>query len=324
MNFIVRSSTAMLVVALLAGCAGNAPQVPIEDRSPTGWLARASTPPAVAAPPATAAAPVPPAAGPVEPGYYLVQKGDTLYSIALDNGQDYREVAEWNSLPDPSQIRIGQVLRVIPPGTLPLPDDGDAVAVARPIGDAGGVEQTPLDGAKAVAPGLRTAPKGGKLPYSEAALAAAAAPVAVTPAPVVVKPAATAAATSPATPAGAASRWLWPADGKLVGTFGSNGNKGVDIAGKAGDAVKAAGDGKVVYSGSGLRGYGQMVIVKHDAEYLTAYAHNRKILVKEGQAVKRGERIAEMGDSDADQVKLHFELRRRGKPVDPLKHLPAR
>lgn len=315
----------MLVVALLAACAGNAPQVPIEDRSPTGWLARATGAPAtVAAPPATAAAPVPPAAGPVEPGYYRVQKGDTLYSIALDNGQDYREVAEWNSLPDPSQIKVGQVLRVIPPGTVPVPDDGDAVAVARPIGDAGGVEQAPLDGAKPVAPGLRTAPKGGKLPYSEAALAAAAAPVALAPAAPAARPAASAASGSAVAPTGGAPRWLWPAEGKLIGTFGGSGNKGVDIAGKAGDAVKAAGEGKVVYSGTGLRGYGQMVIVKHDAEYLTAYAHNRKILVKEGQAVKRGERIAEMGDSDAEQVKLHFELRRRGKPVDPLKYLPAR
>jgi lipoprotein NlpD len=118
--------------------------------------------------------------------------------------------------------------------------------------------------------------------------------------------------------------WIWPANGKLVGTFSESGSKGVDIAGKAGDPVIAAGDGKVVYSGTGLRGYGKLVIIKHNAVYLSAYAHNREILVKEGQSVTRGQKIAEMGNTDADQVKLHFEVRRMGKPVDPLKHLPPR
>ena len=118
--------------------------------------------------------------------------------------------------------------------------------------------------------------------------------------------------------------WIWPAGGKLIGTFSEGGNKGVDIAGRAGDPVLAASGGKVVYSGSGLRGYGKLVIVKHNSNYLTAYAHNQNILVKEGQSVSKGQKIAEMGNSDADQVKLHFEVRRQGKPVDPLKHLPPR
>jgi lipoprotein NlpD len=118
--------------------------------------------------------------------------------------------------------------------------------------------------------------------------------------------------------------WTWPAAGKVLTPFNDSSSKGVDIAGKAGDPVLAAAEGKVVYSGTGLRGYGQLVIVKHNATYLTAYAHNSKILVKEGQTVTRGQKIAEMGSSDADQVKLHFEVRKQGKPVDPLKHLPSR
>jgi lipoprotein NlpD len=118
--------------------------------------------------------------------------------------------------------------------------------------------------------------------------------------------------------------WTWPANGKLIGTFSEGGNKGIDINGKAGDAVLAASGGKVVYSGTGLRGYGKLVIVKHNNTFLTAYAHNQNVLVKEGQSVSKGQKIAEMGNTDADQVKLHFEVRRQGKPVDPLKHLPQR
>jgi len=118
--------------------------------------------------------------------------------------------------------------------------------------------------------------------------------------------------------------WIWPANGKTLATFSEGGNKGVDIAGKTGDPVIAAGDGKVVYSGTGLRGYGKLVIIKHNNTYLSAYAHNQNILVKEGQSVSKGQKIAEMGNTDADQVKLHFEVRRQGKPVDPLKYLPPR
>lgn len=118
--------------------------------------------------------------------------------------------------------------------------------------------------------------------------------------------------------------WIWPANGKMIGTFSEAGSKGVDIAGKAGDPVIASSDGKVVYSGTGLRGYGKLVIIKHNNTYLSAYAHNQNILVKEGQSVSKGQKIAEMGNTDADQVKLHFEVRRQGKPVDPLKYLPPR
>jgi murein DD-endopeptidase MepM/ murein hydrolase activator NlpD len=118
--------------------------------------------------------------------------------------------------------------------------------------------------------------------------------------------------------------WIWPASGKVIGQFSEAGSKGLDIGGKAGDAVIAAGDGKVVYAGTGLRGYGKLIIVKHNATFLSAYAHNQNLLVKEGQTVSKGQKIAEMGNTDADQVKLHFEVRRQGKPVDPMKYLPPR
>jgi lipoprotein NlpD len=288
---------------LLAACAGKSP-APVEDQSPSRWMSWPKNgQPAPAA--AMQSAPVPQPETAVPPGYYRVVKGDTLYSIALDNGQDYREMAEWNRLADPAQIKVGQVLRVIPPGAEPAPDG--AIAVARPVGAPPQLEAAALDAPVATGPKPAVA-----APAARPAPAAAALP-----------PNAATAAASPAAPADR-SRWAWPGAGSVIAGFDGAGNKGIDLAGKAGDPVQAAGDGKVVYVGSGLRGYGQLVIVKHDAEYLTAYAHNRKILVREGQQVKRGETIAEMGDSDADRVKLHFELRRQGKPVDPLKHLPAR
>jgi lipoprotein NlpD len=118
--------------------------------------------------------------------------------------------------------------------------------------------------------------------------------------------------------------WMWPSEGRIVATFDEGKNKGVDIAGRLGQPVTAAGAGKVMYAGSGIRGYGNLVIVKHSNSLLSAYAHNRAIVVKEGQTVSKGEKIAEMGDSDADSVKLHFEIRQQGKPVDPSRFLPSR
>lgn len=133
----------------------------------------------------------------------------------------------------------------------------------------------------------------------------------------------------PAAPPAAATQdsgvlWLWPARGKVIETYSEGRNKGIDIAGAEGDPVLAAGDGEVVYSGSGLRGYGNLVIVKHTEDYISAYAHNRQVLVKQGDPVRRGQRIAELGKTDATHPKLHFEIRHRGKPVDPMKFLPAR
>ena len=150
-------------------------------------------------------------------------------------------------------------------------------------------------------------------------------PVAVAP----VTPAApTASAPKPATPAASAGEddvaFIWPSSGTLLAGFDEARNKGYDISGKAGDPVVAAADGRVVYAGSGLRGYGNLIILKHNNTFLTAYAHNQALLVKEDQAVRKGQKIAEMGSTDADRVKLHFEIRRQGKPVDPVRYLPSR
>ena len=161
-------------------------------------------------------------------------------------------------------------------------------------------------------------------PASEAPLARASAAASGTAAPMPVASAPAAAAPIPApTAAEDAISFQWPARGNLISGFDESKNKGLDIGGKAGDPVLAAADGRVVYAGAGLRGYGNLIILKHNNTYLTAYAHNQALLVKEDQVIKRGQKIAEMGNSDADQVKLHFEIRRQGKPVDPAKYLSA-
>lgn len=159
-------------------------------------------------------------------------------------------------------------------------------------------------------------------PTAEAPVVRQPAPVTTTSAPAASAPAAP---VTPATPAAAEETisFQWPARGNLISGFDESKNKGLDIGGKAGDPVLAAADGRVVYAGAGLRGYGNLIILKHNNTYLTAYAHNQTLLVKEDQVIKRGQKIAEMGNSDADQVKLHFEIRRQGKPVDPAKYLSA-
>jgi lipoprotein NlpD len=251
---------------------------------------------------------------------HTVKKGDTLYSIALDNGVYYKDLQSWNSLDDPNRILIGQQLRLSPP---------EGSAVAKPL-QAGSpvaasqtrplVEERPLSPAGTHAPlsKLLTEPKVAKQPYSAEAYARLQRqgnPLATKSAPAAAVP------EAPKVVADTGS-WIWPANGKVLGGFGEAGGKGVDIAGNAGDPVKAVAEGKVVYVGTGLRGYGQMVIVKHDSTYLTAYAHNQKLLVTEGQSVTQGQKIAEMGSSDSDRVKLHFEVRKLGKPVDPSGYLP--
>ncbi|MDP1605809.1 MAG: peptidoglycan DD-metalloendopeptidase family protein [Rhodocyclaceae bacterium] len=353
----VQRAALLILLIVLAGCGGMKPAPVGDSRAPTP--VEAARPGAFV--PAPAAAPVPVAA---DGSFYVVKKGDTLHAIALDHGVDYRELAAWNNLENINRITVGQRLRVSAPGTVPAVAATSGVAEARPIASGGGVVARPLDGTSAGAavqnnaagtagavppaptftPGgepLKRSPKGGKLPYSVENLARLKAQ-GVAPAPLVAAPAVSAPAAQPETPAvpppvvispAAASAgdidWAWPAAGKLLASFSEGGagqeaNKGIDIAGKLGDPVLAAAPGKVVYAGSGLRGYGNLVIVRHNAMFLSAYAHNSRILVKEGQTVTRGQRIAELGNSDADQPKLHFEVRQQGKPVDPLKFLPPR
>ncbi|MEI7612565.1 MAG: peptidoglycan DD-metalloendopeptidase family protein [Betaproteobacteria bacterium] len=255
---------------------------------------------------------------------YTVKKGDTLYSIAREFGMDHRELIAMNGIENPNSIPVGRVLKVKPQGVTVAPISSDVV-VARPISTGQGVETRPLGNNTE---SLKREPKAGKEPYSDQALALAQnqskAPESVQPAEAKTDSRVEAKPAEPVALTGDEISWIWPAAGKTVGTFSESGSKGVDIAGKSGDPVMASADGKVVYSGTGLRGYGKLVILKHNATYLSAYAHNQTILVKEGQTVSKGQKIAEMGNTDADQVKLHFEVRRQGKPVDPLKYLPAR
>jgi lipoprotein NlpD len=306
-----------LLTILIAGCASRAP-APVDDRRP----APAPQP----KPPVAQSTPVPGASvTAARPGYYIVKRGDTLYSIALEHGVDYRELAQWNKLDDPSKIRVGQELRVAPP------EDHAAVQVgAAPL--AGEIESRPLGASAPGAPPLaaqdgamKTSPKALRLPYSEQNLALLSRSEAPKPE---TRPEPVAAAKPAPAPVAAPDRdpdaieFAWPARGKLLAGFAEPNNKGLDISGKPGDPVLAAASGRVMYIGTGIRGYGKLIVIKHDNNFNSVYAHNREILVKEGQNVTRGQRIAELGDTDADAPMLHFEIRKSGKPVDPAKYLP--
>ena len=261
---------------------------------------------------------------------YTVKRDDTLFGIATRFNITPAELANWNNLGADPRLHAGQVLQVSraeasPPGA--AASDGTPVAVTQPIGSES-VEQRPLGSPGATPPiaatsnaPLKTGPLGLKRPYSEATLADFSRPDAGA-----SSPAAAVAEAAKPQAADAAARvvWAWPASGKIVGTFVEGKTKGVDIAGKSGDAVLAAADGKVIFSGSRVRGYGNFVIVRHSADLLSVYAHNKTNLVKEDAVVTRGQKIAEMGNTDSDSVKLHFEIRQGGKPVDPLKFLPVR
>lgn len=312
-----------LVLAFLSACSTTPNQAPVIDRP-------VSTPPVKSATPSETAQ-----VSRDERGLYTVKKGDTLIRIALEYGQNYRDLVAWNNLANPNDIKVDQVLRVLPPDA--AGNGVETAAVVMPPSD-----KTPPPPAPVV---KKTGPKGEKRPYTDATLAelqradngkdvatnggaAALAAPAAPATPAVRPPAAPAAAAAAASAASSADdeklSWMWPSEGKVIATFDEGKNKGVDIAGKAGQHVVAAGAGKVMYAGSGIRGYGNLVIVKHSNSLLSAYAHNRSIVVKEGQSVTKGQMIAEMGDSDADSVKLHFEIRQQGKPVDPSKFLPNR
>lgn len=307
----VRTTAAGVLAAVLAGCSTTSVRTPapISDRSDT----RGSTPAPVtrsgaAQAPATAAAPAP-----TRDGQYVVKRGDTLHSIALAQGQDYRDIARWNNLDDPNRLLIGQVLRVTPPADAGSAGSaGSAAVAAAPVMPQGRAEVRPLDGAAPASPSQAR-------PQDKPQAATADRTATDKPADKAPEP-----RPAPARAVEPAGSWAWPASGKVIETFEEPRNKGIDIAGKEGDPVLAANDGTVVYSGSGLRGYGNLIILKHTDDFVSAYAHNSQILVKQGQAVKRGQRIAEMGRTDADQPKLHFEIRQQGKPVDPVKFLPAR
>ncbi|HEY3599409.1 MAG TPA: peptidoglycan DD-metalloendopeptidase family protein [Paraburkholderia sp.] len=305
---VAQRSVCAVALSLLAACATRLDQAPVVDRS--GTLGAQTQQPAQ--PPAPL--------GPPPPGYYRVKPGDTLYRIALESGQNYRDIATWNNLANPNQIEVDQVLRVAPPGAnvaaitpgvATAPIAGGAVQSA-PLGGSSGA---PTGAAAGTAAGIAAPPIYGASGANGMGSSAAAPGSTAT----TIPPQLTA---SDATAANGTVAFSWPVRGPLLNTFDDSSNKGLNIGGAAGEAVKASADGRVVYAGNGLRGYGNLIIIKHDATYLTAYAHNRALMVKEGDAVTKGQKIAEMGNSDSDRVMLHFEVRRQGKPVDPLKYLP--
>ena len=330
----MRHAVLLLVLALLGACAAKRPAPVSEARPPSAG--KPAPAPAVAKPAIPPATPVP-APGAVDTGkLHTIQRGDTLISIALANGLDYRELAAWNNIENPNVIKLGEVLRLTAPGSAAVtpvaissaqPQPGAPVAaplVVSPIPVPAGSPQVNTDK-------LKTEPKAVKVPYSDQAYArmsAEVAPVVPTGAAATAPTPVTAPQTAPSAPPSATSDdvdWAWPIQpvpkGRIIAMF-TDANKGVDISGSKGSPILASAPGKVVYSGAGLRGYGRLVIIKHNAMWLSAYAHNEKILVAEGEEVKKGQKIAEMGSSDADQVKLHFEIRKQGKPVDPMKFLP--
>ena len=305
---------AVLLLTGLSACVSPPNRAPVEERKPVRPAAKPDGAPATAAgataPPQVGALPDAPKALPGaenagKPGYYTVKPGDTLIRIGLDNGQNWRDVVRWNALDNPNLIEVGQVLRVAPPGVDASVAASRGVAVAK-------IEARPLDGKPVAAAPAGSAASG---PVATAAANAASAAV----------PASAAGSTSTRAREGDDDiAWAWPAAGPVVAAFEEGRQKGLLLSGKAGDPVLAAADGRVVYIGTEIRGYGNLVIVKHNGTYLTAYAHNQSILVKDDQPVRRGQKIAEMGASDADRVQLLFEIRRQGKPVDPTRMLPAR
>jgi lipoprotein NlpD len=295
-----RLGCVMVAALAIAGCSTTHNRAPVEDRNAGGRGAAAAAVAVAVAPAAAASAPadakpLPGAENAGKIGYYTVKPGDTLIRIGLENGQNWKDLVKWNSLENPNIIEVGQTLRVVPPGVDPN------AAATKPITTAK-IETKPLDA------------KGAPVAASGAA---------ATPAP--NAPATVSTATAPAPRDGDDDvNWSWPSSGPVIGGFEEGKVKGLQIGGKAGDPVLAAADGRVVYAGAGLRGYGNLVIIKHNNTYLTAYAHNQTLLVKDDQPVRKGQKIAEMGSTDADSVRLHFEIRRQGKPIDPAKLLPPR
>ena len=258
------------------------------------------------------------------PNTYTVKKGDTLYAIGLEFGYDYKEIASTNNLSPPYAIKIGQKLN--------LPVNGNLEKSAPASTTEEGVIVTPIKAesvaaeAKVTSPAVTpilSQPKAVREPFSVEALNRST----TKPTEVAATKPTTSAETTATKPADSkvagddSISWTWPTNGKVVASFNEASNKGIDIAGATGQAVNAASSGKVIYSGSDLRGYGNLVIIKHNKTFLSVYAHNSKLLVKEGQIVAAGQKIAEMGNTDSNSVKLHFEIRQQGKSVDPAKYL---
>jgi lipoprotein NlpD len=270
------------VVALAAGCASRRTPAPVVD-------ARAPAKPV----------PSKPAVSKSSADYYSVRPGDTLYSIALDHGADYRDLAQWNQLDDPTRVRAGQQLRVKPPVSAAAAEPERPAAQVGAARILGRVESRPLESLPPLPPRAPAKPELARMELPKAEPAKSAAPA----------------------PAGLA-QFIWPVKGKVLAAFAEPRRKGIDIDGRAGEPIVAAAPGRVTYIGTGIPGMGKLVVIKHENGFITVYAHNRDILVKEQQAVARGQQIAVLGSTDADRPKLHFQIRKGAAAVDPLLYLP--
>ena len=314
----------LTTAAMLGACSSvSLAPVPVEQKN-FQKVAPVYAPPATvaAAPAGIATAASSSLAG--QPGYYTVQPGDTLRRIAMQYGTTWQNLAQWNNLGDPNVIEVGQVLRVVAPvgGAVANPS-ASAASSAAPLPSGSAAQSfavAPLAPVTSAKPTQGTHPAPAPVPVKPANAAA-------------VPPASTASASpAPSGPAVVASNlatathdgivWSWPASGKIIQGFNGTTSKGIDIAGNLGDLVYAAAAGRVVYAGSELRGFGKLIIIKHNDDYISVYAHNNVMLVKENETVKRGQKIAEMGSTDAPRVELHFEIRLRGKSIDPVGLLP--
>jgi len=332
----------------VAACS-TSPPAPVIDRAPVSKPSAPSVPTS----PSTAKPTIDTSAKTADwrPDDYIVKKGDTLISIGLEYGHDYKEIAEANNLTAPYTIKIGQTLKLgslnEKPVTATPTEDGVVITpikIDSPVNTTIPPKSTTTEAPGATKTENQAQTKGGVLVlsepkaireiYSEEAykrIVSGVKPATTAPATtvkpesdvtVIKEPDSDAKAnTKSTTDASDDVDWLWPTKGKIVGNFSENSNKGMDIAGTTGQSIVAAAGGKVIYSGSDLRGYGKLVIIKHNKNFLSVYAHNSQILVKEGQQVSRGQKIAEMGNTDSSTVKLHFEIRRQGKSVDPAKYL---
>lgn len=338
MRTVLSFATLWLLLSLVA--CSSTPPAPVIDRLPASTASKVDTSNIQKTKPASRPTYK---AGDWRPDTYLVKKGDTLFSIGLEFGYYYKDIAQANNIIAPYNIRVGQLLKL-----KALKDKGSATETKpSQANDADGVEITPINtetASTSAAIGTAsiitiTEPKAIREPYSEEALKK---PLPSAKAPIIAaaKPTTTEVTSQPVGDIKAAGKaeskptesrpnaepledidWAWPTKGKVIENFSEAGNKGIDISGTMGQAVNAAATGRVIYSGSDLRGYGKLVIIKHNSTYLSVYAHNSQILVKEGQQISRGQNIAEMGNSDSNSVKLHFEIRRQGKSVDPSKYL---
>ncbi|WP_230427842.1 peptidoglycan DD-metalloendopeptidase family protein [Undibacterium luofuense] len=318
-----------MTVFFLSACSTGMHQAPVEDRR------SAVVPQEVAAIPVVPNAKIIPPK-PVESvrGTYVVKRGDTLYKIALDHGRNYTDLVLWNGLKNPNDIKVDQILKIAPPETVASLNAAQTTPVASPVlSEAKPLQATTNTVVTMGGASNKSIPRGDKRAYSESVYAelqkSDPGQLATSG---IAQPITTAALSKlPEKSIENASvndtdniDWMWPVDSKPSALFDEGKNKGLDFSGKLGQDIHAAGSGRVMYVGSGIRGYGNLVILRHSNNLLSAYAHNKTIVVKEGQNVTKGQKIAEMGNSDSDTIKLHFEIRLNGKSIDPARYLPPR